>query len=175
MLDQLDMNKERLFDETQPQAADEDKGEGAPTVVEGEAEKAPVPVVEEEKKEAKAVDPRELAALALERKAHGGDVSAIKAIAEGVADRLRGVDASNGGGEPLPPHVASAMIEAGLAAIEGRDPEHVPPPDPWAWYHASTPAPGFHRPTSECPTCGRPADYPDDPPRRYGPPRVETA
>lgn len=73
----------------------------------------------------KVINPRERAARALEEKAFAGDVAAIKALADGVADRLRTGDNVRGG--LLPPHVAAAMIEAGLRAM-GETPADVPLP-----------------------------------------------
>jgi hypothetical protein len=105
-------------------------------------------------------DARERAARALENKAESGDVSAIKAVADGVADRLRRLEPEKPAeASPISPYVAEAMYEAGLAASEGRAP-HVIPDDPWAWYHAADPPQGYHRANRDCPTCGRPPDRP---------------
>jgi hypothetical protein len=96
--------------------------------------------------------------------AASGNLQAVRLVAKGLGE-LR-VHAS--GADPeMPPHVQAAMLEAGLAAFEGREPWGPPPDDPFEWYHAASPSPGYHRPDHPCPRCGRPPDLPGEPPRRY--------
>ncbi len=63
--------------------------------------------------------PRELAARALEETAAAGDVRAIRLLAGGAAERLRSEPHSDEPVDGMAPHVAAAMIEAGLRAEEG--------------------------------------------------------
>lgn len=61
------------------------------------------------------VDPRFAAADAAESAAAAGKPWAVKAIADGTVDRLRGINPDRP--DPLPGHVAAAMIAAGLLAF----------------------------------------------------------
>ena len=63
---------------------------------------------------------RQRARMAVEASAAAGDLRAIRAMTDGTLDRL---DPSTGQIEGLPPHIAAAMIAAGLTAAGCETPE----------------------------------------------------